>query len=166
VRSAADAAAVVRQAKYPPLGERSAGGPLPHWHYRSFPVAETNAAANAETLVVAMIETRAALDDVEAIAAVEGLDLLLVGTNDLCAECGIAGQFDHPLVAEAYARTLAACSRQGKHVGIGGLGSRPDLIAGLVGQGARFVSAGSDLTFLLAAATAGAEFVAGLGAGR
>ena len=53
-------------------------------------------------------------------AAVDRLDLLLIGTNDPCAECGIAGQYDHPLVAEACARTLAACRRHGRHVGIGG----------------------------------------------
>lgn len=161
VSSAAEVEAVVRQARFPPAGERSAGGPLPHLGYRSFPAAAANAQLDAATMVVAMIESKPALDAVEAIAAVDGLDLLLIGTNDLCAACGITGQFDHPLVREAYARTLAACRRHGKHTGVGGLGSRPDLIEEFVSQGARYVSAGSDLTFLMTGAAAGAAFGGG-----
>ncbi len=67
---------------------------------------------------------------------------------------------------EAYARTIAACRRHGKHVGIGGLGSRPDLMAELVAEGARFVSIGSDLSFLIAGAGEKAKFVHGLKTGR
>ena len=65
---------------------------------------------------------------VEEIAAVEGVDMMLIGTNDLTAEWGIPGQYDDPRVAAAYERTIAACRRHGKHVGVGGLGSRPDLV--------------------------------------
>jgi 2-keto-3-deoxy-L-rhamnonate aldolase RhmA len=162
VRSAAEAAAVVRHAKYPPAGERSAGGPLAQYQFRDVPVAEANAAANEATTVIAMMETRDALERVEEIAAVPGVDLLLIGTNDLCGELGIPGQYDHPLVREAYARTIAACRRHGKHVGVGGLAARPDLVADLVAQGARYVSIGSDLSFLLGAAGEKATFVHGL----
>jgi 2-keto-3-deoxy-L-rhamnonate aldolase RhmA len=162
VRSAAEAAAVVRHAKYPPLGDRSAGGPLAQFQFRSYPVEEANAAANVATSVIAMMETRDGLERVEEIAAVQGIDMLLIGTNDLCAELGIHGQYGHPLVREAYARSIAACRRHGKHVGIGGLGSRPDLVAELVGLGARYVSIGSDLSFLLDAAADRAAFVNGL----
>jgi len=162
VRSAVEAEALVRRAKYPPIGERSAGGPLAQYQYRDYPVEEANAAANAATMVVAMMETRDALERVEAIAAVPGIDLLLIGTNDLCGELGIHGQYGHKLVLEAYARTIAACRAHGKHVGVGGLGSRPDLVAALVAEGARYVSIGSDLSFLLGAAADRAAFVHGL----
>jgi len=159
VRSAAEARDIVRQAKFAPLGERGAGGALPHYHYRSFPAVEANQAMNDATMVVVMMETVAALEHVEEIAAVDGVDLLLVGTNDLCNEFGITGQFDHQRVRDAYRRTIAACRAHGKHVGVGGLASRPDLVAEYVRQGARYVSTGTDLAFLLEAAARKASAV-------
>jgi 2-keto-3-deoxy-L-rhamnonate aldolase RhmA len=157
VHSAREAEEVVRAAKFSPIGERSLPGGMPQLRFRSFPAPETMAAMNDATAVVIMMESREALDDVEAIAAVEGVDLLLVGTNDLCRSLGIAGQFDHPAVKDAFARTIAACRRHGKHAGIGGLGSRPDLMHEIVGMGARFVSLGNDLTFLLNGCAAAAK---------
>jgi 4-hydroxy-2-oxoheptanedioate aldolase len=154
VHSVRQAQDVVRAAKFAPLGERSLSGAMPQLHFRSFPAVETMAAMNEATAVIIMIESHEALADVEAIAAVEGVDILLVGTNDLCSCFGIAGQYDHQLVKDAYARTLDACGRHGKHLGIGGLGSRPDLMADFVRLGARYVSLGNDLTFLLGACSA------------
>lgn len=165
IRSAAEAQRLVEAAKYPPLGERSAGGQLAQFQYRDFPAAEANAAANAATSVIAMLETKEGLKRVEEIAAVDGIDILLIGTNDLCAEFGIPGQYDHKHVRDAYRRAIAACRKHGKHVGIGGLGSRRDLIAEFVAEGARFVSIGSDLSFLISAATERASFVHGLATG-
>ena len=162
VQSAADAARIVRAAKFPPLGERGAGGPLAHFGFRAIPPAAANAALNAATMVAVMIETEAALANVEAIAAVEGVDFLMVGTNDLCAELGITGQYDHPAVGAAYARCLAAARAAGKQVGVGGLAGRPDLVAKFVAEGARYVSTGTDLGFLIGAATERAGFVRGL----
>src|SRR5437667_5945660 len=107
IRSAAEAREVVASAKYPPLGERSMGGALPHLQYRSFPAAEANAAMNEATMVVVQFETADAIDKAEEIAAVEGVDLVLMGTNDLLADMGLAGQYEHQLVREAYSRTIA-----------------------------------------------------------
>jgi 4-hydroxy-2-oxoheptanedioate aldolase len=120
IRSAAEAREVVRAAKFPPLGERSAAGALPHLHYRSFPAAEANAAMNEATMVVVQFETA---------DAVERAD------------------------------EIAACKKHGKHVGVGGLATRPKLAAEFVKMGARYVSTGTDLSFLLAAATEKAKQV-------
>lgn len=159
IRSAAEAEAVVRCVKYPPRGERSAGGPLAQYQFRDYPVPDANAAANDATMILAMMETRDALERVDEIAGVDGVDMLFIGTNDLCGELGIHGQYGHPMVRDAYARTIEAARKHGKHVGIGGLPSRPDLIAEFVAQGARYVSIGSDLSFVLAGGAEKARFV-------
>ncbi|NML44847.1 aldolase [Ramlibacter sp. G-1-2-2] len=159
VRSAEQAREVVRYARFAPQGDRSANGGLPHLQYRSFPTMEANLALNRQTMVILMMEAVDALEQVEEIAAVEGVDMMLVGTNDLTSEWGIPGQYDDPRVAAAYERTIAACRRNGKHVGIGGLASRPDLVEKFVRMGARFVSTGNDLAFLQSAAAAKAKAV-------
>ena len=159
VRSAAEARAMVELVKFPPLGHRSAGGALSHYQYRSFPMAETNAAMNAASSLVVMMETVAALENVEEIIATDGVDMLLIGSNDLCAEMGIPGQYDHPKLKAAFARTIAAANKVGKHVGVGGLASRDDLMTQFVQMGARYVSTGTDLAFLAAGCAQKARFV-------
>jgi 4-hydroxy-2-oxoheptanedioate aldolase len=159
IRSAAEARDYVTAAKFPPLGERSAAGPLPHLHYRSFPAGEADAALNAATLLMVQFENDEAVANADEIAAVEGVDMVMIGTNDLLADWGLPGQFEHPRVREAYAKTIAACRRHGKHVGVGGLATRPQLAAAFVRMGARYVSTGTDLGFLLAACTAKAKEV-------
>ena len=101
-------------------------------------------------MVIVQFESAASLEAMEEIIAVDGIDMVLIGTNDLLADLGLAGQYDHPKLHEAYERTIAACRRRGKHVGIGGLGTRPDLVEKLVRLGARYVSTGTDLAFLAA----------------
>ena len=151
VRSASEARAVVAAAKYPPLGERGLSAGLPQLGYRSVPAAEALPALNDATMVIVQFESAAALAAMDEIVAVEGVDMVMIGTNDLMAELGIAGQFDHPKVHDAYARTIAACRARGKHVGVGGFSSRPDLIEKYVKLGGRYVSTGTDLGFLMAA---------------
>jgi 2-keto-3-deoxy-L-rhamnonate aldolase RhmA len=95
-------------------------------------------------------ESAASLAAMDEIIAVDGVDMVMIGTNDLMADLGIPGEFDHPKVRDAYERTIAACRKRGKHVGVGGLSSRPDLVAQYVKMGARYVSTGTDLGFLMA----------------
>jgi 2-keto-3-deoxy-L-rhamnonate aldolase RhmA len=159
VQSADEARRYVAAAKFPPLGERSAAGPLPHLHYRSFPAAAADAALNEATILIVQFESEQALREADAIAAVEGVDLVMIGSNDLLADWGLAGQYEHPRLRDAYAKTIAACHKHGKHVGVGGLASRPQLAAEFVRMGARYVSTGTDLGFLLAACTAKAKEV-------
>jgi 4-hydroxy-2-oxoheptanedioate aldolase len=150
---------MVELVKFPPLGHRSAGGALSQYQYRSFPMAETNAAMNDATSLVVMMETVAALENVEEIIATEGVDMLLIGSNDLCGEMGITGQYDHPRLKDAFARSIAAANKAGKHVGVGGLAARDDLMTQFVQMGARYVSTGTDMGFLIAACAEKARFV-------
>ena len=127
IRSAAEARDMVKLVKFAPLGERSSGGALSHYQYRSFPLAETNAAMNAATMLVVMLETVAALEHVEEIIAVDGVDMLLVGSNDLCNEMGITGQYDHPRLRDAFSRAIAAArGRKACRRRRPGVAQRPD----------------------------------------
>jgi 4-hydroxy-2-oxoheptanedioate aldolase len=159
IRSAEEARAVVKAAKFPLLGERGAGGALPHLKYQSFPVAEANAALNDATMVIVQFESADAVDKADEIAAVEGVDMVLIGVNDMLASLGLPGQYEHAKVRDAYARTITACRKHGKHVGVGGLSTRPKLAAEFIAMGARLVSTGTDIQFLLAAATEKAKQV-------
>jgi len=159
IRSAAEAREIVKLVKFAPLGERSAGGALSQYHYRSFPQAEANAAMNDATLLVPMLETVAALEHVEEIIAVDGIDMMMIGSNDLCNDMGITGQYDHPRLRDAFARAIAAATAAGKYIGVGGLASRNDLMTQFVRMGARYVSTGTDMAFLQAACAGKAKFV-------
>jgi 2-keto-3-deoxy-L-rhamnonate aldolase RhmA len=159
VDTAQEARRYVEAAKFPPLGKRSAAGPLPHLHYRSFPAAQADAALNAATLLRVQFESAQALANADAIAAMAGVDVVMIGSNDLLADWGLNGQYEHARLRDAYATTIAACRKHGKHVGVGGLASRPQLAGEFVRMGARYVSTGTDLGFLLAACTARAKEV-------
>src|SRR5262249_27808185 len=95
VDTAAEAREIVQALKYPPMGHRSNGG-APQFRYRPVGRAESMSILNASSLVVVMIESPEAVEQADAIAAVEGVDVLLFGTNDLCAEMGIPGKFEDP----------------------------------------------------------------------
>jgi 2-keto-3-deoxy-L-rhamnonate aldolase RhmA len=150
VRSAEEARAVVAAAKYPPLGSRGLAGGLPQLGYRNVPASQALPAMNQATMVIVQLESAAALAAAEDIVGVEGVDMVLIGSNDLLADLGFPGEYDHPKLAEAYARCIEACRRHGKHLGIGGLATRADLVGKFVRLGARYVSTGTDLAFLAA----------------
>ena len=137
--------------RYPPMGHRSIAGNMPGLAFAALPVGEATRRMNEENLVVVMLETPQAIDNAEAIAAVPGIDVLLVGTNDLCAEMGIHGQFGDPRVPAAYEKVIAACRKHGKHPGMGGVYD-PALMQKYIGMGMRFILSGNDLAFLMAAA--------------
>jgi 2-keto-3-deoxy-L-rhamnonate aldolase RhmA len=115
---------------------------------------------NGETLVVAMIESPEGVENADAIAAVPGVDALLIGTNDLTFEMGIPGKFDDPRVADAYTQVIAACRKHGKHPGMGGMYS-PELLERHIGMGARLILSGSDFTLLMQAGAVRASLVRG-----
>src|SRR5260370_20586822 len=106
IRSADEAKAVVSAAKFPPLGERSNAGGLPHLHFRSFPAAEACAALNDATMVVVQFESAAALDRAEEIVAVGRVDMGLLGPNDLFAGWGLPGEDDPARLPAAYGETI------------------------------------------------------------
>ena len=152
VDTADEARAIADALRFAPLGHRSIGGGFPQFGFAAVPVKDAIAALNEATLVVAMIETPRALENVDAIAAVPGIDVLLMGTNDLCLEMGIPGEQDHPRVAAAVDAVVAACSRHGKTPALGGV-LRRELLATYLARGIRMVQTGNELALLLTAAT-------------
>ncbi len=153
-----EAREIVDHLKYPPQGHRSVAGGLPHFGYRPMTMGATTGTFNAEMLVVVMLETPRAVANAAAIAAVPGVDVLLVGTNDLAMEMGMPGELGRPEIADAYERVIAACRQHGKWPGMGGVYVE-DLLAKYVALGMRMVLAGGDLAMMMAGASRRAEFL-------
>jgi 2-keto-3-deoxy-L-rhamnonate aldolase RhmA len=151
VDSAAEAREVVQKLKYPPVGHRSMGGVGPHYQLRGASTGDAAKALNGANLTVVMLETPTAIANAEEIAAVPGVDVLLIGSNDLCAEMGIHGDFSNARVADAYAAMIAACRKHNKFPGMAGIYNEA-IMARYIEMGARFILSGQDAAFLMAGA--------------
>jgi 4-hydroxy-2-oxoheptanedioate aldolase len=149
---------IVDRLKYPPQGHRSVAGNMAQFAYKPVPLGEATKILNAETLVVVMIETPQAVENAEAIAAVPGIDVLLIGTNDLSMELGVPGNLADPKVVAAYERVIAACKKHGKWAGLGGVYTE-DLMTKYIRMGTRMVLGGNDFSFVLAAAGQRSKFL-------
>jgi len=125
-------------------------GTTPHFLFAPVTGAHlTTTLNNHGSSVFLMIETVAALANIDAIAAVPGYEVLLVGCNDLTAEMGIHGQWDDPLFMETMQRIGEAVRRHGKWLAVGGLYDRPDLARRIVREcGARWLLGQQDVTCL------------------
>ena len=117
VSSGAEAEEIVAHMKYPPQGHRGVALGIAHDRYRPGPTGRKLAAANRRTALCALIETAEGIENVDEIAAVEGVDCLWIGHFDLSASLGIAGQFDHPSFAAAEDRVRRAARKHGKALG-------------------------------------------------
>ena len=153
VNTAEEARHAVEQCRFPPAGSRSVGASFPQYDCRSVPLAQCVAEINAQTLVVVMIETLEGLENAEAIAKIEGVDVLHVGSNDLLANMGKPGKFDDPAIIAAQDRVIKAARANGKHAGCGGNRDVERQVAAIK-RGATFVTTQSDIGFLLHAASA------------
>ena len=151
VSSAEEAHAIVRACRFAPLGERSVAGSWPHFGYQTWPAEEARRVLNASTLVIVMIETPEAVEQAEKIAAVPGVDIVHVGATDLSDAMGIPGRFSDPAIERSFERVIAACKAHGKFAGAGGLAGAPEVMRKMVRLGVRFVTAGSEWDFMLAA---------------
>lgn len=134
---------VAEACRYPPVGRRGSGAALATstWPDRS----AYYDSADANVLVVVVIEEAAAVDDIDAIAATEGVDVLFVGTSDLAFSLGHRGQMDHPDVLAALARVRDAAARHGKAAGLPV--ATPDAVTHYASEGFRVFQAPSDLSF-------------------
>jgi 2-keto-3-deoxy-L-rhamnonate aldolase RhmA len=153
VDSRAEAEHVVDACRFPPRGHRSVAGPNPANRYQPMPQRELLDAFDAQTTVAVMLETPDAVARADEIAAVPGVDMVMIGPHDLTAEMGILGQFGDASFRDALRTVAKACRDHGTIFGIAGIRDL-ELLTELVEQGLRFVSAGTDVGFMTEAATA------------
>jgi 2-keto-3-deoxy-L-rhamnonate aldolase RhmA len=145
VNTEAQARAAVAFAKYPPDGVRGAAAAAASRYGTE--LASYLRTANAETLVGVQIETTEALENLDAIAGMNGVDILFVGPQDLTLSLGLLDDRKNPRVREAMRTVVEACERHGKVPGT--LVINPDEKRTAVELGFRFISLASDVRFLL-----------------
>ena len=153
VNTAAEARLAVAAGRFGPLGRRSVTGGYPWFDYQGVPPAEALPAIEAATLLACMIETREGVRNVEAIAAVPGIDVIHVGMNDLLTDMGKPGRYADPELAEAVDRIQAACKAHGRFFGCGGHRD-PAAQAAVIRRGAQFLTTQTDIGLLSAGAGA------------
>ena len=152
VNNAAQARKAVEICKFSPIGKRSVSGGYPHFDYKSVPLTASVPQLNDICLLGCMIETVEGLENVEAIAAVDGVDVIHLGSNDLLANMGKPGKFDDPALVEAQDRLIAAARKHGKFAGCGGNRDVARQIE-IIRKGCQFITTQSDIGFLFAAAS-------------
>ncbi len=143
VESEAQARRIVEYAKYPPLGRRGASIGFAHDEYREGNLAAKLEQANREVLLIAQIETARGVEQVQQIAAVEGIDVLWVGHHDLSISLGIPGMVSHPRYVEAVEYVRAACQRHGRALGF--MASSIEEGRALLQWGVRCLAYGGDI---------------------
>ena len=152
VENADIAKKLVSYCLYPPKGHRSMTGVLPQLDFKQNAIAEVASIINENMLIVIMLESPEAIENVETIAAIDGVDVVLIGTNDLCMEMGIPGDYSNPKVKDAYFKVIEACKKYGKTPGMGGVYNE-ELMSEYIKMGMRFILSGSDLSFMMQSAS-------------
>ena len=135
VETAEEARQLVNAARFPPRGYRSQIAHLPQVGYRKLPAPELMAAADRATTIHILLESGKGIDNADAIAAIDGVDILHVGMNDLSVDLGHAGNLRHPDMIVACKRVIAAAHRHGK-LAVAGGSSDPALCMELLNAGA------------------------------
>lgn len=138
---------LVQAVKYPPVGKRGCSSDAPHSEYRFGSLAEFVDTNNDDTLVIAQIERREAIDRIDELLSTPGVDVALVGSEDLSVSLGVPGETQSSPVIEAIDKVVAAAERHNVVSAIH-LGSVESL-QGWAAKGMRMLMYGSDLQFLM-----------------
>ncbi len=155
IHSAEAARRVVEAVKYPPQGRRGYGMRGILTDFAGGSTAENIERANRETVVIVQVESAEALADLENIVRVPGIDATMIGPHDLSISLGVAGQFTHPKMIDAFRRVAEVCGASpvapGVHLG------DVKLLSQLRGDGFRFVIFSSDLALMMTALKQGMQ---------
>ena len=150
INSAGEAERAVCAAKYPPRGERGFGYCRANAHGIDF--AEYARTANDETAVILQVEHIQAIDNLEAIAAVEDVDALFIGPYDLSGSLGVPGELEHPKVLAALERFRATCRERGMAMGLHLVRPTAASIRRSLAEGYTFLALGLDTVLMETAA--------------
>lgn len=143
VNTRAECDAILQSALFPPHGQRSVGIARAQGYGAYF----SESIRTRNYAVIVQVETAEGVRNVEEIAAVSGIDAVLIGPYDLSGSLGALGEVDAPVVTEAIARVLAACKAARMPCGI--FAGDAQRAAGYIAQGFDFVGAGVDTALLL-----------------
>jgi len=153
VRTRAEAELLVEATKYPPMGLRGVG--FCRANDYGMRLADECERANDEILLAVQIEHIEAVDNIDEILAVEGIDAVFIGPYDLSASMGITGQFEHPDYVAARDRILEACGRHKIVPGLHVVPPDPQQVADRQQEGYRFIAYSLDITMLTTACQGG-----------
>jgi 2-keto-3-deoxy-L-rhamnonate aldolase RhmA len=152
VESAEQARAIVQRCKFPPIGRRSVASGNPQLGYEPMPLSQSTRLLNENTLLVAMIESEKGVENADAIAAVDGIDCLHVGSGDLLTQMGIPDRIGSDQHYALLERVIRAARAHGKIAGVGGARG-VEMESRFIQMGARFLTTNSDLAYLMAGAS-------------
>jgi 2-dehydro-3-deoxyglucarate aldolase len=155
VNSAADAKELVRSVKFPPLGERGVGYGRSHGY--GFAFDEYMATANERIFVCVKIEHVRAVENIDEILRVEGVNAAFIGPYDLTASMGITGQFEHPDYLKAREDILAACRKHNVRAGVHVIKPKPDEVVERLKEGFSLIGYSLDITMIGEACRRGLE---------
>ena len=148
INTKADAELAVSMTKYPPLGSRGVGLARAQGYGNNFDAYVTN--ANADTLLLVQIEHREAVENIENILSVTGIDGVFIGPYDLSLSLGIPGKLNHPDILAAKQKVLTATLAHGLIAGMHFV--QPQTAASdcqkAISEGYRFIALGTDILFL------------------
>jgi 2-keto-3-deoxy-L-rhamnonate aldolase RhmA len=149
VNTKEEAEYAVRAAKYPPVGERGAG--LTRAQAYGMQMAEYYQSANDNVLTILMIEHIKAVENIDEILSVDGIDAVMIGALDLSGSMGMLGQTDHPEVEAAVQKVLKAA--QNANIPCGNIAVTADQANQRIEQGFKFLIIGLDIVYLLGASS-------------
>ncbi len=147
VNTADDARQLVEYAKYAPEGKRGISTTRAHTNYNPCGLREYMKSANRRILLMAQIETKEAVKNVEEIAAVSGIDVLIVGPSDLSSDLGVPGQLDAPVLLECAKKITDVALKNGKKCGT--VSSNVKYLHACEDMGMSIFSMGSELGMIL-----------------
>jgi 2-keto-3-deoxy-L-rhamnonate aldolase RhmA len=144
--------AVVKATKYHPHGNRPMNLRGPHTDYVAAKPREIIDHLNAETLTVVMVETRRAIDNLDEMLQVDGLDCIMIGPDDLSQDLGVPGELQSPVLLEAFEEVFAVCRKRGVPFGLSA--QSPEMAAKWCESGAVWIPYQNDAAMVLNAARA------------